>query len=149
MSPSHLHRFSRSLVFSKLFCCSVLEKWFLFSSKNPQQSPPNEHLHIHLRIKPIHLYLRTTILQANWQELSLDNDQIDAHLLYFTVRPLQSSTRISNIRRLNCIGAASGIVFSFSGRLLQRCNLCTGRPLTERTIPDSASIQFNILMMSM
>jgi len=24
--------------------------------------------------------------------ISLDNDQLDAHLLYFTVRPLQSST---------------------------------------------------------
>ena len=27
-------------------------------------------------------------------------------------------------------------------------NLCTGRPLTDRTIPDAASIQFNLLMMS-
>ena len=24
--------------------------------------------------------------------ISLDNDQLDAHLLYFTIRPLQSST---------------------------------------------------------
>jgi len=28
-------------------------------------------------------------------------------------------------------------------------NLCTGQPLTERTIPDAVSIQFNLLMMSM
>ena len=26
---------------------------------------------------------------------------------------------------------------------------CTGRPLTERTVPDAASVQFNLLMMSM
>ena len=28
-------------------------------------------------------------------------------------------------------------------------NLCTGRPLTDRTIPDAASIKFSLLMMSM
>jgi hypothetical protein len=27
--------------------------------------------------------------------------------------------------------------------------LCTGRALTERTIPDAASVQFILLMMSM
>ena len=46
--------------------------------------------------------------------ISLDNDQLDAHLLYFTTRPLQSSTCFEHymliIRRLNCIDAASGIV---------------------------------------
>jgi len=47
------------------------------------------------------------------------------------------------IRRLNCIDAASGIV---SGHPV---HLCTGWPLTERTIPDAASIEFNLLMMSM
>jgi len=26
------------------------------------------------------------------KKISLDNDQLDAHLLYFTIRPLQSST---------------------------------------------------------
>ena len=46
--------------------------------------------------------------------ISLDNDQLDAHLLYFTIRPLQSSTCFDLymliIRRLNYIDAASGIV---------------------------------------
>ena len=88
----------------------------------------------------------------------LDNDQRDAHLLYFTVYLLHSSTCFEHympiIRRLNCIDAASGIVLSVNGRPMHRLgefsppNLCTGRPLTERTIPDAASIQFNLLMMS-
>jgi len=45
--------------------------------------------------------------------ISLDNDQLDAHLLYFTIRLLQSSTCLEHymliIRTLNCIDAASGI----------------------------------------
>jgi hypothetical protein len=59
------------------------------------------------------------------------------------------------IRRLNCIDATSGIVLSVSGRPVHRLrenqfspNLPTGRPLTERTITDVVSIQFNPLMMS-
>ena len=43
--------------------------------------------------------------------ISLDNDQLDAHLLYFTVRPLQSSTCFEHymliIRRLNCSAVLS------------------------------------------
>jgi len=54
----------------------------------------------------------------------LDNDQLDAHFLYFTVRPLQSFTCFKNymiiIRGLNCIDAASGIVLSVSGRPVHR-----------------------------
>ena len=49
--------------------------------------------------------------------ISLDNDQLDAHLLYFTIRPLQSFTCFKHfmlIRRVNCIDAASGIVLSVS-----------------------------------
>ena len=46
--------------------------------------------------------------------IPLDNDQLDTHLLYFTIRLLQSSTCFEHymliIRRLNCIDAASGIV---------------------------------------
>jgi hypothetical protein len=57
------------------------------------------------------------------------------------------------IRRIKCIDTASGIVLSVSGHPVHRLgefspNLCTGWPLTERTIPDAASIDFNLLMMS-
>ena len=56
--------------------------------------------------------------------LSLDNDQLDAHLLYFTIQPLQSSICFEHymliIRRLNCIDAASGIVLSVIGRPVHR-----------------------------
>ena len=62
------------------------------------------------------------------------------------------------IRRLNCIDAASGIVTLskwLSGaqveRELLRSSLSTCAPdshLLRVTIPDAASIQFNLLMMS-
>ena len=57
------------------------------------------------------------------------------------------------IRRLNCIDAASGIVLSFSGGTVHSLrenslNVYTGPPLNERTKPDAASIQFNLLIMS-
>ena len=90
--------------------------------------------------------------------ISVDNGQLDAHMLYFTIRSLQSSTCFEHymliIRRLNCIDAASCIVLSVSGRPVRRLrefslNLCTGWPLTERMIPNAASIQFGLLMMSM
>ena len=46
--------------------------------------------------------------------ISLDNDQLDAHLLYFIIRLLRSSIRFEHymliIGRLNCIDAASGII---------------------------------------
>ena len=46
--------------------------------------------------------------------INLDNDQHDAHLFYFTIRPLHSTTCFEHymliIRRMNCIDAASGIV---------------------------------------
>ena len=32
------------------------------------------------------------VLLTVYLSISLDNDQIDAHLLYFAIRPLQSST---------------------------------------------------------
>jgi hypothetical protein len=56
--------------------------------------------------------------------ISLDSDQLDTHLLYFIIRPLQSSTCFEHyvliIRRLNCVDAASGIVLSVSGRPVHR-----------------------------
>jgi len=54
----------------------------------------------------------------------LDNDQRDAHLLYFTVYLLHSSTCFEYymfiFRRLNCIDAAFGIVLSVSDRPVHR-----------------------------
>ena len=77
----------------------------------------------------------------------LGSDQLDTQLLYFTIRLLWSSTCFEHymliIRRLNCIDAASGIV-TISKWLF-------GAPeshLLRVTIPDAASIQFSLLMMS-
>jgi len=56
--------------------------------------------------------------------ISLDNDRLDAHLLYFTILPLQSSTCFEHymliVRRLNCIDATSRIVHSVSGLPVHR-----------------------------
>jgi hypothetical protein len=110
-----------------------------------------------------HAVSATDVIKPTKQpQISLDNEQLVAHLLCFTIRPLQSCTCFEHymliIMRLNCIDAASGIV---SQSVAVRCtgwertalqfslNLCTGWPLTERTIPDAASIQFNLMMMSM
>jgi len=100
------------------------------------------------RHKTVSFYILLTVHLS----IGLDNDQLDAHLLYFTIHPLQSSICFKHcvliLRRLNCIDAASGIVLSVSCRPVHRLMTCTRRPLTERTIPDAASIQFNLLMMS-
>ena len=60
--------------------------------------------------------------------ISLHNDQLDAHLHYFTIRPLHSSTCFEHymfvIRRLKCIDAASGIVRPVSGRPGDRLTAC-------------------------
>ena len=87
----------------------------------------------------------------NFNYVILDNDQLDAHLLYFTVRPLQSSTCFEHyvliIRKRNCIDAASGIVtlskWLFGAQVEREFSLKlrTERPLTERTIPYAASMQ--------
>ena len=75
----------------------------------------------------------------------LGNDQLDTQLLYFTTRILWSSTCFEHymliIRRLNCIDAASGSLRSLS--------TCAPDSYSLRvTIPDAASIQFKLLMMS-
>ena len=50
-------------------------------------------------------------------------------------------------QEVNSIDAASGIILSVSGHSVHRLreqfslNLCTERPLTERTITDAASMQ--------
>ena len=55
---------------------------------------------------------------GNFRMVSLDNDQLDAPLIYFTISLLQSCTCFEHymliIRRLNCIDATSGIVLSVS-----------------------------------
>ena len=60
------------------------------------------------------LYLAIFVLLTVHISIILDNDQRDAHLLYFTIYLLLSSTCFEHymliIRRLNCIDAASGIV---------------------------------------
>ena len=57
--------------------------------------------------------------------LILNNDQLDAHLIfYFTIHILQSSACFEHymliIRRVNCTDAASGIILSVTGRPLHR-----------------------------
>jgi hypothetical protein len=83
-------------------------------------------------------------------------------MLYFTIRLLLSPTCFEHytliIRRLNFIDVASGIVnlskwlsVAQFGRELLRSSLSTGAPdghLLRVTIPDAASIQFKLLMMS-
>jgi len=61
------------------------------------------------------------VLLTVYLSISLDNDQIDAQLLYSTTLPIKSSTCFDHymliIRKLNCIDATSGIVLSVSGRV--------------------------------
>ena len=77
----------------------------------------------------------------------LDNDQLDAHLLYFTIRFLYSSTSFEHymliIRSVYCIDAASGIV-----TLSKWLSGALDGQLLRVTLPDAASVQFNLLMMS-
>jgi len=74
-----------------------------------------------IRKTPLHNFY---ILLSAHPSISLDNDPLDAHLLYFTILPLQSSTCFEHymliIRKLKCIDAASGIVPSVSGRTVYR-----------------------------
>jgi len=64
----------------------------------------------------------------------LDNDQCDAHFLYFAIYLLHSSTCFEHymliIRRLNRTDAASGIILSISGRPVHR--------LGENSLPTCA-----------
>ena len=63
--------------------------------------------------------------------VSLDNDQLGARLLYFTIRPLHCCTCSST-----CAQVESELV-----EPILSLNLCTEWPLTERTIPDAASMR--------
>ena len=81
----------------------------------------NGHLQSPAEFLPKYLYFVDLHLS-----IILDNDQRDAHLLYFTIYLLNSSTYFDHymliIRRLNCIDAASGIVLSVSGRPVHRAD---------------------------
>ena len=70
-----------------------------------------------------------------YTRVSLDNDQLDAHLLYFAIRPLQSSTCFEHymliIRRLNCTDAASGVILSVGG-----CPVHSLRQNSQKGAPD-------------
>ena len=75
--------------------------------------------------------------------ISFNNDQLDAHLLNFTIPLLYSSTCFKHfmliIGRLNCIDAASGIVSSVSGRpvhsLRENCSAVLSQPV-HRTVTN-------------
>ena len=69
-------------------------------------------------------YLFFYVLLTVHLSIILDNDQRDAHFLYFTIHLLHSSTCFEHymliIRRLNHIDAAFGIVISISDRPVHR-----------------------------
>ena len=113
-----------------LVTSSILGPNILLNNLSPRSSLPP--------YVPAWWSIRTYILI--FTTFILDNDQRDVHLLYFTIYFLHSSTCLEHyviiIRRWNCIDAASGIVFSVSGRPVHRLgefspNLGTGRPQTE------------------
>ena len=123
----------------------------------PVCSPESEFLYKETDMSVMQIYVLLTVHLS----IRLDNDQLDAQLLYFTIHPLQSSTCFEHymliIRRLNALMQHLVSSLSVSGRsvrrLRQNCsaqsslNLCTGRPVTERTLPDVASIKLSLLMM--
>ena len=74
---------------------------------------------------------------GNFRMVSLDNDQLDAPLIYFTISLLQSCTCFEHymliLRRFNCIDAASDNVLSVSGRpvhkLRENCRAVLSQPV--------------------
>jgi len=94
------------------------------------------------------IYIRVFKFKLN-KCLSFDNDQLDAHLLYFTIFPLQPSTCFEHymliIRTLNCIDAASGIILSVSGRPVHRTatDWDTRRPLCIKLVIVKAYTKMN------
>ena len=90
------------------------------ASSGFKPSPPPARLTVQIRANSI---LPATL--SGWLVLLiLDNDQRDAHLLYFTIYLLHSSTCFEHcmliIMWLNCIDATSGIVLSVIGRPVHR-----------------------------
>jgi len=84
----------------------------------------------------------------------LDSDQLEAHLLYFAICLLQSATCFEHqeVELYWCSIWYHPLSQWPSGAQVEReqfsLSLCTGWPLTERMILDAASVQFNLLMMS-
>ena len=89
------------------------------------------------------------------RSLSLDNDQLDEHTLYFILHyvyynPLHVSSIICSssggwiILMQHLVPSSRSVAVRCTGweRTAEQfsLNLCTGRPLTERTIPDAASV---------
>jgi len=101
----------------------------------------------HLTARLTWLFFCFVLLTAHLS-IILDSDQLDAHLLYFTIRPLQSSICFEHymliIRRLNCIDTASGIVLSVSGcpvhRLRENCSADTRCCINTVQPPDDKHI---------
>ena len=91
--------------------------------------------------------------------ISLDNDQLDAFLLYFTIRPLQSSICFEHymliIRRLNCIVLMKHLVSSSQSVASSAQVGGALQPVLSQPVHRAATdwegdtIQFNLLMMSM
>jgi len=104
-------------------------------------------------IRPLFICIMDDIFKTFYL-ISLDNDQLDAQLLYFyntsTKIPYMFRALYAHHQEVNCIDTSPGIILSVSGHPVHRLRekLCTGWTLTERTIPDAASVQFNLLMMS-
>ena len=108
-----------------------------------------------------HKSVNVYVLLAVHLSIILDNDQLEAQLLYFTIsllNPLHVSSIICSssggwiVLMQHLVSSSQSVAIRCTGweRTAEQfsLNLCTGWPLTGRTIPDAASIQFNLLMMS-
>jgi hypothetical protein len=85
--------------------------------------------------------------------ITLVNDQLDAQLLYFIIRLLQSSTcfeqRHAHHQEVSCTNTASGIVTLCKWPSSMQVSTCIPDSHLQRmTIPDAVLIQFDFLMMS-
>ena len=102
-----------------------------------------QSVHLGTCSETISVYFFFNVLLTVHLGISLDNDQLDAYLLYFTICPLQPSTCFERymliIRRLNFIDAASGIFLSVSGlpvhKLRENCREVLSQPV-HRTATD-------------
>jgi len=75
--------------------------------------------------------------------ISLDNDQLDIHLLYFILQYVYCNPL--HVSSIICSSSGGSIVLIWYRRSQSVAFRCTGRPLTES---DDTSIQLNLLMMN-